>query len=113
MRKTIPLYWDPQDGTERVLIGSTQIDEVTYDIVSTVTDPKFIDRLGSPMLYATLGNMMPPGYKLASNAKISVHGSEAELNERIERLHGPGAVEALDAAIADGSIFSDSSRDDE
>lgn len=29
----------------------------------------------------------------------------AELDERIERLHGPGAVAAIEAAFADGSIF--------
>lgn len=36
----------------------------------------------------------------------------SELDARIDALHGPGAAAALDEAIADGSIFSDSSRGD-
>lgn len=34
-------------------------------------------------------------------------------DEDIDKLHGKGAAAALDAAIADGSIFSDSSKSDE
>lgn len=39
--------------------------------------------------------------------------SEEELDAQIEKLHGPGAVEALNKAYADGSIFSESSRDED
>jgi len=35
----------------------------------------------------------------------------ARLDAQIDRIHGAGAAAALDAAFADGSIFSDSSRD--
>lgn len=38
---------------------------------------------------------------------------QAALDAQIDRLHGPGAAAALDAAIADGSIFAESSRDPE
>jgi hypothetical protein len=31
----------------------------------------------------------------------------AELNRKIDEMHGPGAAAAIDAAIADGSIFGD------
>lgn len=37
-----------------------------------------------------------------------VHGDHTDLDARIDALHGPGAAAALDAAIADGSIFADS-----
>jgi hypothetical protein len=30
-----------------------------------------------------------------------------DLDEEIDRLHGPGAAAALDAALEDGTIFSD------
>jgi hypothetical protein len=30
---------------------------------------------------------------------------------QIDKIHGPGAAEALEKAIADGSVFSESSRD--
>lgn len=42
----------------------------------------------------------------------TVHEETARLDEEIDRLHGPGAAAAIDAAYADGSIFAESSRDD-
>jgi hypothetical protein len=44
-----------------------------------------------------------PGDSLNLNPE---QGIEA-INRQIDRLHGPGASAALDAAIADGSIFND------
>lgn len=45
---------------------------------------------------------------LAAAARADhVHGDHAHLDARIDALHGPGAAAALDAALADGSIFAD------
>lgn len=36
--------------------------------------------------------------------------SDDQLNEQIDRVHGPGAAAALDEAIADGSVFAEGQR---
>lgn len=43
-------------------------------------------------------------YGIAQDAERAL---AKELDRQIDRLHGPGAAAALDAAIADGSIYGD------
>lgn len=40
-----------------------------------------------------------------------LHNEKVKQDEQIDQLHGFGAAAALEAAIADGSVFSESSRD--
>lgn len=50
-------------------------------------------------------------YKLAK-CKVSTETMRTWwLNAQIDEIHGDGAAAALDSALADGSVFSDSSRD--
>lgn len=55
-----------------------------------------------------IGKALQNENKIYENLIVTYKKSEAELalDAQIERLHGPGAVEAIEVAYADGSIFS-------
>jgi hypothetical protein len=75
--------------------------------VKEITDPFFLMKFNDPCCWVALelyAHMKAKQYpKLAEDIRLKV--KEARLNAQIERLHGPGAGEALDAAISDDSIY--------
>jgi hypothetical protein len=86
VKKTIPLYWDPQDGTNRIRIGNAVVDDETFELEASITTSVLGNnglqrRLREPMLdlafsaptkyRANLKDLMPPGTVLAPDAKIN------------------------------------------
>lgn len=87
MKKTVPLYWDPQDGTHKIRIGSAVVDDETFEIEATITSnvigtDGLKRRFAEPMLdislsaqtkyKANLADLLPPHTVLAPDAKITV-----------------------------------------
>lgn len=114
MRSTIPLYWGERGDPNRRVVGSAEVDTESGEILMTVTEDQAQESLKMTAhmnLRAVLSDSLPPHTVLAPGATLSVEPTDEDiLDAQIERLHGPGAVEALNIAIADGSIFSESSR---
>lgn len=112
MNKTVPVFWGEPGDPERRLIGSASVDPNTCEVEVTLDDRQsgLRRRLGGPSISFSIHDALPSHTRLAPDAiirTISAEPSEAELNARIDRLHGPGASAALDAALKDGSIFND------
>lgn len=87
--------------------GCDQLDE-DYDTqgVSSVT---FYDTNPPRIFRPTTAEPAPGWARVGDEHFCPEHKADAmkKLDEGIDKLHGPGAADALDQAIADGSIFGD------